>query len=122
MFWGFVKCSLGVLLALLKPIVKIPKIIPIPALLKIVKVVAKVPIILHCVVDFWKFIVICRIAIWLVYAVFVVFAVGAHGRSAYGGGWRPFFGQSNVGRKKTRLTYPRVSSLEAAALSAQRQA
>jgi flagellar biosynthesis protein FlhB len=42
---GFVKCSLSLFLAL-KPIVKIPKIISLPALFEIVKVVSKVTVII----------------------------------------------------------------------------
>jgi hypothetical protein len=46
---GFLKCSLGQVLAL-KPIIKVPKIISFPALLKLVKVVTEVVTIIHFII------------------------------------------------------------------------
>ena len=44
---GFVKCSLGVFLALLKSIVKIPEIISLPALFEVIEIIAELATIIH---------------------------------------------------------------------------
>ena len=99
----FVKRSLCVFLALLKPIIEIPKIITVPALLEIIKVVAEFAVLHRFVVVASSFVreVICRCNGRV--RVVVVVVVGIHGRSVSRGCWRPFFRQSNAGGKRTRL-------------------
>jgi len=50
MIRAFVKCSLCLFFALLKPIIEIPKIISLPTLFEIIKVITETAVILRFVV------------------------------------------------------------------------
>jgi len=51
MIRGFVKCSLCLFFALLKPIIEIPKIISLPTLFEIIKVITETAVILRLLVN-----------------------------------------------------------------------
>lgn len=104
MIGGFVKCSLCLFLALLKPIIEIPKIISLSALFEIVKIIAEFAVILRCTVFVVLDLVleVLRLSGRDVRLVGVVFVLGFHGRSVYRGSWRPFFRQWYAGKAPKR--------------------